>query len=113
MSRTTLASITLSLVAMAAGCRMCASPYDYCGPVFTDGGCGPCGAVRAGSILSGTMEPIAEGPIIPGAEILSEELISVTDRRVDEVVASQSPTETTPVDSKLQTAQRPETRSRQ
>lgn len=49
------------LLAMLAGCRMCASPYDYCGPTYgvenCDDGCGECGVGcsltdRRGSILS-------------------------------------------------------------
>lgn len=49
------------LLAMLAGCRMCASPYDYCGPTYgvenCDDGCGACGVGcsvtdRRGSILS-------------------------------------------------------------
>lgn len=48
-------------LATLAGCRMCASPYDYCGPTYgvenCDDGCGCCGTGcsmtdRRGSILS-------------------------------------------------------------
>ncbi len=62
MSRTTVAWIALGLVALAAGCRMCASPYDYCSPTFT-GACGEDCApfARAGSILSGPVH----GPPLP------------------------------------------------
>jgi hypothetical protein len=53
MSRTTVAWIAISLVAAATGCRMCASPYDYCSPTFTGTGGEDCAPfVRAGSILS-------------------------------------------------------------
>lgn len=54
MSRGMLAWTLLSLVVMAAGCRMCASPYDDCSPTFT-GLCGEdCAPMaRAGSVLSG------------------------------------------------------------
>lgn len=31
-------SFLMMLMIALAGCRMCASPYDYCGPVFNDGG---------------------------------------------------------------------------
>jgi len=59
MSRGTLAWTLLSLVVMAAGCRMCASPYDRCSPTFT-GQCGEdCAPMaRAGSILSGYFPPM-------------------------------------------------------
>jgi hypothetical protein len=30
----------LSLLGALSGCRMCASPYDYCGPVVDDNCCG-------------------------------------------------------------------------
>jgi hypothetical protein len=59
MSRGTLAWISLGLVVMAAGCRMCASPYDSCSPTFTGQPgeqCAP--TARAGSILSGYFPPI-------------------------------------------------------
>ena len=58
MARTLGAWITIGLVAMAAGCRMCDNPYDYCGPTFV-GGCYQqcCPTARAGSILSGTVSP--------------------------------------------------------
>lgn len=58
MSGTRVAWIALTLVvAAAAGCRMCASPYDYCSPTFT-GSCGEdCASfVRAGSVLSAPLE---------------------------------------------------------
>lgn len=61
VSRTTIAWITLSLAAIAAGCRMCASPFDYCGPTFTGQCCEEClSTARAGSILSGHMPPVPD-----------------------------------------------------
>jgi len=50
---TAFACSMLVLVATSTGCRMCASPYDECGPTFT-GECGQecCPNVRRGSILS-------------------------------------------------------------
>jgi len=59
MSRGTLAGIVLSLAVTAAGCRMCASPYDDCRPTFT-GQCGEdCAPLaRAGSVLSGYFPPM-------------------------------------------------------
>lgn len=42
-----------AMVAVTTGCRMPASPLDYCGPVYRGGTCPPCAQdVRAGSILS-------------------------------------------------------------
>lgn len=32
-----LLALSLLVVAAGSGCRMCASPYDYCGPVVDDG----------------------------------------------------------------------------
>jgi hypothetical protein len=74
---------------MASGCRMCAHPYDYCGPTYV----GQCGTVccdpdaRAGSVLSRPLDtaatpamaveesagPIVETPLEPiprGEEIV-------------------------------------------
>ena len=55
MARMILAFSVIALMATTAGCRMCADPYDYCGPLFTGDCCGPpCAPYdRAGSILSG------------------------------------------------------------
>ncbi len=57
MVRTIFACCLLVLVASMAGCRMCASPYDYCGPTSMEEcgqGCGQgsCPSARQGSILS-------------------------------------------------------------
>ena len=41
MVRTILALSMVALLPVMAGCRMCAHPYDYCGPTFT-GECGTC-----------------------------------------------------------------------
>lgn len=64
MSRGMLAWTLLSLVVMAAGCRMCASPYDSCSPTFT-GLCGEdCAPMaRAGSVLSGYFPPMYPDPL--------------------------------------------------
>ena len=69
MRHLVFAIATLTLLAGSTGCRMCAHPFDYCGPTFT-GGCGePCGCdVRAGSILSGgkvTTAEMSEAPLMP------------------------------------------------
>jgi hypothetical protein len=42
MARTSLACVVLALGLMSMGCCMCDAPYDYCGPVYTGGPCGPC-----------------------------------------------------------------------
>lgn len=43
-------SVLACLLAAAGGCAMCASPYDYCGPTFTGGGCAvdTCGSCSPG-----------------------------------------------------------------
>jgi hypothetical protein len=46
MSRSLLALLLLGVVGAAQGCRICDSPYDYCGPVMPCGescGAGECG----------------------------------------------------------------------
>jgi hypothetical protein len=35
-----LLALSLLVIAAGSGCRMCASPYDYCGPVMDDCCCG-------------------------------------------------------------------------
>jgi hypothetical protein len=39
-------ALGLLVLSAATGCRMCACPYDYCGPVLEDG-CGYCGGANA------------------------------------------------------------------
>ena len=70
MVRTVFACSLLVLVAATAGCRMCASPYDYCGPTST-GECGQgcCPNARQGSILSPGVQPMEyEMQPAPGME---------------------------------------------
>lgn len=81
MSHTWFAWILVSLVAVTAGCAMCASPYDSCAPTFT----GECGEacrpnVRANSILSGATEM---APYETYDEMESGTILSVTDARLD------------------------------
>jgi hypothetical protein len=60
----------IGLLLAAAGCTMCAHPYDYCGPV-TDGCCGcSCDTrVRTASVLSGTAGGPVEGEqVVAGQE---------------------------------------------
>ncbi len=60
MLRAGFAGLILGLVMLSMGCRMCAHPFDYCGPTFT--GDGPCCAdeTRAGSILTAGAVPLPE-----------------------------------------------------
>jgi len=73
MIRTMLAWSVVVLVAVTAGCRMCASPYDYCGPTYT-GECGSCDPYyREGSRFSQAESVIYDGPI--DAESVAPEVI--------------------------------------
>jgi len=67
MSRLGIALLLLGAAAIV-GCRMCAHPYDYAGPVM-DGQCESCGVPggRAGSILSPGVQPVGEVQLPPGA----------------------------------------------
>jgi len=72
MLRAILALSVLCLVVVASGCRMCAHPYDYCGPTFM----GRCGEscdwkARSGSILSPGGMPM--GSEHPHPELISPE----------------------------------------
>lgn len=70
MRHAAFALAALCLVASAVGCRMCAHPYDYCGPTFTGGNCQPCDFyARAGSILS---PPLATNAAKQG-QVISEQ----------------------------------------
>jgi len=92
MSRASFRWIPLGLLVVAAGCTMCASTYDECGPTFAGGygqQCRPYG--RAGSNLSGgdqavSEEPtVAEEPMPPdGYEPAPRKVLSVTDRKVEQ-----------------------------
>lgn len=66
----------LGLVAVTAGCAMCAHPYDECFPLFT-GGCDgqPCGGPRAGTIRN-PGDPVTGGMLAPGGqEMYYEEMV--------------------------------------
>jgi hypothetical protein len=53
-----LLALALALVATTSGCRVCSSPYDYCGPVFSEGMCRACDTdYRAGSKFTGGPQP--------------------------------------------------------
>jgi hypothetical protein len=52
MKRRLSALATLALVAALAGCAMCQSPFDYCGPVAGPDGCQSCNFnARRGSMF--------------------------------------------------------------
>jgi hypothetical protein len=75
MARTMVVWVALTMLVATAGCRICSSPYDYCGPTFT-GECGGecCPTARAGSIFSGHMAPFPDdGYLIEDGYYLSEE----------------------------------------
>jgi hypothetical protein len=72
MHRTLLVVAALGLVALAAGCTMCASPYDYCGPTFTGCGDQPCDPIgRAGSIMA-PVAPVSAGEVEAAASSAAE-----------------------------------------
>jgi hypothetical protein len=99
MARSTFALAVLCLAAFSGGCRMCASPYDYCGPTFTADGCQQCMPdFREGSIFSqavpsavgsemapGTMMPVPDaemvGPV-PAIEQADQPAVAVRPQRV-------------------------------
>ncbi|MEE8452250.1 MAG: hypothetical protein V3R99_10060 [Thermoguttaceae bacterium] len=70
MARITFAWSVVALVALTAGCTMCAHPHDYCGPTYT----GECGTqcapnARAGSILSEPLETFSTHEMGPHSGI--------------------------------------------
>ncbi len=53
MNRFLLVLTAFALAAPSIGCRLCANPYDYCGPTSISGRFQPCDpCARAGSILA-------------------------------------------------------------
>lgn len=53
MQRFLIVLTAFALAAPSLGCRLCAHPYDYCGPTSIAGRFQPCDpCARAGSILS-------------------------------------------------------------
>ena len=64
MSRASSVWILIALVCLAAGCTMCASTFDECGPTAT-GGCGrQCGStVRARPFPLGGTRVLEEGTV--------------------------------------------------
>ena len=71
MIRTLFTLAVVALLATGVGCRMCAHPHDYSGPVLS-GACGspcvPCD--RAGSILTGMPMGAAMETEIPSGELV-------------------------------------------
>jgi hypothetical protein len=68
-----LLALSLFVLAAATGCHMCASPYDYCGPVVE------CGCVGGGSCGCGCNSNAApsEGPSYEnGAPMDGGEMVS-------------------------------------
>ncbi len=73
MLRTALGLGVIAVLLVAAGCRMCSHPYDYCGPVYYGDGCQSCSPhSRAGSILSGAPE------LTPSPELVRHQTQSKT-----------------------------------
>lgn len=69
MSRTFACWALLGLFAAGTGCRICANPHDYCGPVVEPGGIAPYGFCdRRGSNLGGG-QMVDEGVILPEGAI--------------------------------------------
>lgn len=65
MHRFILVLTAVALATPSIGCRLCANPYDYCGPTSIAGrhqACDPC--ARAGSILA------------PGAQYVPGQMVS-------------------------------------
>ncbi len=84
MTHLRFALMIACLVALSTGCRMCASPFDYCGPTATGGcgeECGPC-APRSGSILTGASQmshvedevPYVDGGVVESEPTMPSEL---------------------------------------
>jgi hypothetical protein len=71
MRRSVLALSAIVLIAAATGCRMCAHPFDYCGPTYTGGNCDACNPdARAGSILSPPVQTTFNGDTVAPQEAI-------------------------------------------
>jgi hypothetical protein len=59
MRRTLLYTAVVGFMAAAAGCQMCAHPYDNASPTYAgpQSGPPPCGLERQGSVLNGAQGP--------------------------------------------------------
>ena len=68
MNRFLLVLTAFALAAPSIGCRLCANPYDYCGPTSIGGRFQPCEAcARAGSILAPGLQYVP-GEMVPDDE---------------------------------------------
>jgi hypothetical protein len=74
MARSFAVWLVVAWLTLNVGCKMCDSPYDYCGPTLTGcdhDSCQP--TVRAGSILSGpTEQTLSVEPVSGPVESVSE-----------------------------------------
>jgi hypothetical protein len=130
MSRIAVALIVLTLFGIAAGCRICATPYDHCSPTFTGQPGEPYSpTARAGSILAGNVTPVPYAESVPAPvpendsvmqqflqdeEIASGVVLSVTDRKVEPTAEPQPQPQLQPQpQSQPQMAERPRVASSQ
>jgi hypothetical protein len=77
MVRMLLACSMLALVAVTAGCSMCAHPFDYCGPLAS-GGCGgqACMGPRAGTVRNPGDPVTGSGVVLTsGEEVYYDETV--------------------------------------
>ena len=91
MARTAFAWSVVALVAVTAGCTMCAHPHDYCGPTFT----GECGThcapnARAGSVLSEPLETFSSHEMAP-RHSYPHEMVPVPDDVVKNMPSVEAP----------------------
>jgi len=107
MSRVVLWMKALAILAFLTGCRMCAHPYDYAGPVYHQGcGYNAMPGARLGSILEGgsqempieaavEQEAAAPSTYSPSGDVHPREgdivgaprILSVTDRALSETAS--------------------------
>lgn len=81
MHRFLLVLTVFALAAPSVGCRLCANPYDYCGPTSIAGRFQPCDpCARAGSILAPGSQyvPGQMVPDQPHAPTVKEEVNAVS-----------------------------------
>jgi hypothetical protein len=68
------AALLVGLAFVSAGCTMCASPYDYCGPLDVEGPCGQGEFLhRHNSVFSSTMPEVTVVDESPEGEFVVEE----------------------------------------
>ena len=86
MRHAAFALIAIGLSMTATGCRMCAHPYDYCGPTFTGGACDTCDFnARAGSILSPPLQTAAvqQGEVTYQSDLGAEQVAPMQTQEID------------------------------